>query len=79
MLGSVAKTHPAVVVHEAVRAFGVGAEIAATICEEGFDELDAPVMRVGAPFMPVPFARSLESRYIPDAAAVVDAVRKTLA
>ena len=79
VLGSVAKTHRAVVVHEAVRAFGVGAEIAATICEEGFDELDAPVMRVGAPFMPVPFARSLESRYIPDAAAVVDAVRKTLA
>lgn len=79
VLGSVARTHRAVVVHEAVRAFGVGAEIAATISEEGFDDLDAPVMRVGAPFMPVPFARSLESRYIPDAAAVIDAVRKTLA
>lgn len=79
VLGSVAKTHRAVVVHEAVRAFGVGAEIAATISEEGFDDLDAPVVRVGAPFMPVPFARSLESQYIPDAAAVVDAVRKTLA
>lgn len=79
VLASVAKTHRVVVIHEAVRAFGVGAEIAATIGDEGFDELDAPVMRVGAPFMPVPFARSLEKRYLPDADAVVDAVRATLA
>jgi pyruvate/2-oxoglutarate/acetoin dehydrogenase E1 component len=79
VLASVARTHRAVVVHEAVRAFGVGAEIAATIGEEGFDELDAPVIRVGAPFMPVPFARSLEARYLPDANAVIAAVRTTLA
>jgi pyruvate dehydrogenase E1 component beta subunit len=79
VLGSIARTHRAVVVHEAVRAFGVGAEIAATIAEEGFDELDAPVIRVGAPFMPVPFARSLEARYLPDAKAVIAAVRTTLA
>lgn len=78
VLTSVARTHRAVVVHEAVRAFGVGAEVAAVISEEGFDDLDAPVARVGAPFMPVPFARSLEERYIPDADAVIAAVRKTL-
>ena len=78
VLASVARTHRAVVVHEAVRAFGVGAEIAAVIGEEGFDDLDAPVLRVGAPFMPVPFARSLEEKYIPDADAVIAAVRKTL-
>ena len=57
VLASVAKTHYAVIVHEAVRAFGIGAEIAATISDEGFDELDGPVTRVGAPFMPVPYSR----------------------
>lgn len=78
VLRSVAKTHRAVVVHEAVRSFGIGAEVAAVIGEEGFDDLDAPVGRVGAPFMPVPFARSLEERYIPSSAAIVAAARKTL-
>lgn len=78
VLASVAKTHRAVVVHEAVRDFGIGAEIAASIAEEGFDDLDAPVGRVGAPFMPVPFARSLEERYVPTPDAIVTAVRKTL-
>ena len=78
VLSSVAKTHRAVGVHEAVRNFGVGAEIAAIIGEEGFDDLDAPVGRVGAPFMPSPFARSLEARFIPDAARVVNAALKTL-
>ena len=79
VLASIARTHRAVVVHEAVRAFGVGAEIAATIGEEGFDDLDAPVMRVGARFMPIAFSRSLEKRYLPDADAVVAAVRAALA
>lgn len=78
VLASLGKTHRAVVAHEAVREFGVGAEIAAAIGEEGFDDLDAPVGRVGAPFMPVPFARSLEERYIPNAAAIAAAARKTL-
>lgn len=78
VLASVARTHRAVIAHEAVRDFGIGAEIAAVIGEEGFDDLDAPVGRVGAPFMPVPFARSLEERYIPDAGAIASAVRRTL-
>jgi len=78
VLASVAKTHRAVVAHEAVRSFGIGAEIAAVIGEEGFDDLDAPVGRVGAPFMPVPFARSLESRFIPGAAAIRTAVQACL-
>lgn len=78
VLDSVARTNRAVVAHEAVRSFGIGAEIAAVIGEEGFDDLDAPVGRVGAPFMPVPFARTLEQRFIPDAAAIAAAVRKTL-
>lgn len=78
VLASLARTHRAVVVHEAVQQFGVGAEIVATLADEGFDELDAPVLRVAAPFMPVPFATSLEQGYNVSAEAVAAAVRKTL-
>ncbi|MBP0630493.1 alpha-ketoacid dehydrogenase subunit beta [Cupriavidus sp. AcVe19-1a] len=79
VLASLSRTHRAVVVHEAVQAFGVGAEIVATIADEGFDELDAPVLRVAAPFMPAPFASSLEQGYVVTTERVIDAVRKTLA
>lgn len=78
VFASIARTHRAVVVHEAVQAFGVGAEIAARIADEAFDELDAPVVRVGAPFMPVPFAKSLESGYVVTAEKIVKALRRTL-
>ena len=73
-----AKTHRLVVLHEAVEAFGVGAEIAARMADVGFDELDAPIVRVGAPFMPVPFARSLEQAYLPNAEKAIAAVRRVL-
>lgn len=76
VLESLSRTHRAVVVHEAVQAFGVGAEIVATLMDEGFDELDAPVVRVGAPFMPVPFASSLEKAYAVNTSDVVKAVQK---
>lgn len=79
VLESLSRTHRAVVVHEAVQAFGVGAEIVATIADEGFDELDAPVLRVAAPFMPAPFASSLEKGYVVTVDRVIEAVRKTLA
>ena len=79
VLASVAKTHRLVVVHEAVEAFGVGAEIAARMADVGFDELDAPIVRVAAPFMPVPFARTLEDWYRPDAQRIAAGVRRTLA
>jgi pyruvate dehydrogenase E1 component beta subunit len=79
VLQSLARTHRLVIAHEAVEAFGVGAEIAARMADIGFDELDGPIVRVGAPFMPVPFAKSLEDRYRPDAARIADAVRRTLA
>ncbi|MFZ2858497.1 MULTISPECIES: alpha-ketoacid dehydrogenase subunit beta [Acidovorax] len=79
VLESLSRTHRAVVVHEAVQAFGVGAEIVATIADEGFDELDAPVLRVAAPFMPAPFASSLEKGYVVTVERVIEAVRKTLA
>ena len=79
VLESLSRTHRAVVVHEAVQSFGVGAEIVATIADEGFDELDAPVLRVAAPFMPAPFASSLEKGYVVTVERVIEAVRKTLA
>jgi len=79
ILASVQKTSRAVVVHEAVRACGIGAEIAATIADEAFDFLDAPVKRVGAPFTPVPFAPALEKEYLPGAKEIVDAVRSLYA
>lgn len=79
VLESLSRTHRAVVVHEAVQAYGAGAEIVATIADEGFDELDAPVLRVAAPFMPAPFASSLEKGYVVTVERVIEAVRKTLA
>ncbi|MGZ5476046.1 MAG: alpha-ketoacid dehydrogenase subunit beta, partial [Thermoanaerobaculia bacterium] len=57
---SVAKTHRAVVVQEQWKPYGAGAEIAASITEQMFDELDAPVVRVTGEDVPMPYARSLE-------------------
>jgi pyruvate dehydrogenase E1 component beta subunit len=78
ILDSVRKTGRAVVVHEAVKNFGAGAEISARITEALFDRLKAPVQRVGAAFSPVPFSKPLESEFVPSAAKVEEAVRKTL-
>ncbi len=78
VLASLSKTHRLVVVHEAVEAFGIGGEIAARMADIGFHELDGPIVRVGAPFMPVPFSRALESAYQPTADRVIAAVRRTL-
>jgi acetoin:2,6-dichlorophenolindophenol oxidoreductase subunit beta len=72
---SVTKTHRAVIAHEAVRNGGFGAEIAARIGSELFDELDAPVTRVGCPFAPIPFAPELEQALLPGTADIVRAVR----
>jgi pyruvate dehydrogenase E1 component beta subunit len=73
---SVAKTHRAVIAHEAVRFGGFGAEIAALIQEHAFDDLDAPVLRVGERFAPVPFAPVLEQYVVPGEAQIIEAVRK---
>ena len=74
LIESVKKTGRAVVVHEATRFGGIGGEIAATIMEEAFDWLDAPVKRVGAPEMPVPYNDRLERQYLPDAERISEAV-----
>jgi pyruvate dehydrogenase E1 component beta subunit len=78
VLDSVARTKRAVVVHEAVKKAGVGAEISSRIHEELFSDLAVPVRRVGAPFCPVPFASSLEQAYVPGESAIEDAVRTVL-
>lgn len=74
---SVRKTHRAVVVYEDWRSGGFGAEIAARIGEDCFDDLDAPVGRVGGLNVPMPYARVLELQCIPNADDVIAAVRKT--
>ena len=58
---------------------GFGAELAAQVQEAAFDELDAPIERVGAPFAPIPFSPPLEDAYLPGRAEVVAAVRRALA
>jgi acetoin:2,6-dichlorophenolindophenol oxidoreductase subunit beta len=78
VLESVAKTRHAVVVHFATRYAGPGAEIAATINEELFSQLAAPVARVGAKFVPVPQSSIIEAAAYPTPTEVVDAVRRTL-
>lgn len=76
IFASVEKTSKLVIAHEAVKAFGIGAEIAAMVCEEMIDHLDGPVVRVGAPFVPVPF--NLENLYLPNSNDVVNAVRNVM-
>ncbi|MDG2113738.1 MAG: alpha-ketoacid dehydrogenase subunit beta [Actinomycetota bacterium] len=75
---SARKTNRVVIVHEAVRFGGLGAEIASQIQEDAFDYLDAPVARVAAPFTPVPFSPVLEAEYVPNAARIADGIRETL-
>jgi acetoin:2,6-dichlorophenolindophenol oxidoreductase subunit beta len=78
ILASIRRTNRALVVHEAVTFGGIGAEIAAQIQEEAFDYLDAPVLRLGAPFAPVPFSPVLERAYIPDAGRIAGGVQRLL-
>ena len=75
---SVARTHRVVITHEAVLNGGAGAEIAARIGTELFDELDAPVTRIGCPFAPIPFAPELEQALLPGSDHIITAVRDLL-
>ncbi len=78
IIQSVKKTGHAVVVHEACVKGGFGAELAAQIQEFAFTELKTPVMRVGAPNVPVPFAPNLEKAYVPDRENIKEAVYQCL-
>ena len=75
ILTSVRKTGAAVVVHEAVKAFGPGAEISSVIHERAFDALRGPVARIGAKYAPVPFSQPLETASLPSIGEVEAAVR----
>ncbi|MBB2482006.1 alpha-ketoacid dehydrogenase subunit beta [Bacillus sp. APMAM] len=73
---SVKKTHRLVIAHEAVKTGGVGGEIAAQVSENILEYLDAPIIRVGAAFTPIPFSPPLEKHVIPQVESVVEAVLK---
>ena len=76
VLASVRKTSKVIVLHEDTHSVGFGAEIAATIAEEAFEDLDAPPKRITAPDTPVPFAPELEAAFLPQVADVVAALRE---
>jgi 2-oxoisovalerate dehydrogenase E1 component beta subunit len=79
ILASVKKTSKVMVLHEASRTGGIGGEIAATIAEEAFEWLDAPVVRVASIDTPVPYSPPLEEYYLPQVKDVLDAARKLAA
>ena len=76
VLQSVEKTSKALVLHEDTRTGGFGAEIVATIAEEAFENLDAPVVRLTAPDTPVPFSPPLEKAFIPQVEDVVKGLKE---
>jgi pyruvate/2-oxoglutarate/acetoin dehydrogenase E1 component len=76
ILASVRKTSKVVVLHEATRSCGVGAEVSALIAEEAFEDLDGPVKRIAAPDTPVPFSPPLEKAFIPQVDDVVAGLRE---
>jgi len=78
LLASVKKTGRLVILHEATKFCGFGAEIAAIVAEEGFEFLKGPIKRVAAPDIPVPIAPPQEQFYKPSAAMVVEAVRSLM-
>ena len=75
VLASVRKTSKVLVLHEDTRTGGFGAEIAATIAEEAFEDLDAPLKRIAAPDTPVPFSPPLEKAFIPQVEDVAAGLR----
>jgi pyruvate dehydrogenase E1 component beta subunit len=75
---SVKKTNRAVIIEEDWRSYGIGAEVAATIQEEAFDYLDAPVLRVAGLEVPLPYAEQLSRATKPGAQDLINAIRKVL-
>jgi 2-oxoisovalerate dehydrogenase E1 component beta subunit len=78
VLESVRKTSKVLVLHEDTRTGGFGAEIAATIAEEAFEDLDAPVRRIAAPDTPVPFSPPLEKAFIPQVEGVAKELKELI-
>ena len=78
IFNSLSKTNRLVIVHEAIGCTGYGAEIAAIVAEEALDYLDAPIVRVTAPFTHCPFATNLEQEYVPNEAKIIRAVKSQI-
>lgn len=79
ILQSVKKTNKVILLHEDTRTGGLGGEIAAILCEEAFEDLDGPIMRVTAPDTPVPFSPPLEEFFLPKVADLVRVARQLAA
>jgi 2-oxoisovalerate dehydrogenase E1 component beta subunit len=75
----VKKTSKAIMLHEARKTGGIGAEIAALLSEVCFEHLDGPILRIAAPDTPVPFSTPLEDYYLPKVSDVVAGARKLAA
>lgn len=75
VIESVKKTNRLLIAHEAVKIGGLGGEVAAVVAEKALDYLDAPIMRVGAKFTPVPFSPTLEEAYRPKTKEIVDGIK----
>jgi 2-oxoisovalerate dehydrogenase E1 component beta subunit len=76
VLRSIEKTSRALVLSESYRFVGLGAEIASTIAEKAFEHLDAPVVRLSPPNVPVPFSPTLEDAFLPSVEDIVGEVLK---
>ena len=72
---SVKKTGRLLIVDEAFAPFGIGAEIAARLADEGFDDLDAPIRRLNGAHTPIPYSPTLEAAIVPNPDSIADAIR----
>ena len=79
ILDSVRKTHRLVVAHESHRRLGIGAELAALVQEHAFDYLDAPIERVGAMDVPIPYSQPMESHVLPGVDHILEAIKRVIA
>jgi pyruvate/2-oxoglutarate/acetoin dehydrogenase E1 component len=79
ILASVRKTSKVLIAHEATRSCGVGAEVAALVAAEAFEDLDAPVRRLTAPDVPIPFSPPLEQAVLPQPGDMKEALGELLA
>jgi pyruvate dehydrogenase E1 component beta subunit len=78
VLESFKKTNRCVIVEESLPMYSFGSEIAAQIQEKAFDYMDAPIKRVSAMDVPLPFAKDIELMALPNAQKVIDAVKEIL-
>ncbi len=76
VLRSIEKTNRALVLYESYRFLGIGSEVAAIIAEKAFEHLDAPVVRLAPPNLPVPFSPTLEDAFLPQVADIEVAIDK---